>query len=410
MRADEMVSLYFREAAATIDLDERYYEVLETSYREIDAQVPVHRDDGSLAVFRGYRVQHNGARGPYKGGIRYHPEVDINEVRALASLMTWKTALLDLPFGGAKGGVTVDPSELSERELQALTRRFTSTISHILGPLRDIPAPDMNTDAQVMAWMMDAYSSKSGYSPAIVTGKPLAFGGAPGRREATGRGVIFSLDEAMTRRGYSLAGSRVAIQGFGNVGTYAAETAVEFGATVVAISDIGGAVACADGIDVARAMEHVATGQSVVEMDDVDVIDGDAVLTVPCDVLIPAALGEVITTANQGDIKAEWIAEGANNPTTPAADKLLYERGVHIVPDVLANGGGVTGSYFEWTQNIQQFTWDEADFNERLSKRLREATNETMNTAQRHDISMRRAAFCIAIQRVADASKMRGYA
>ena len=203
MRADEMVSMYFREAAATIDLDERYYEVLETSYREIDAQVPVHRDDGSLAVFRGYRVQHNGARGPYKGGIRYHPEVDINEVRALASLMTWKTALLDLPFGGAKGGVTVDPSQLSERELQALTRRFTSTISHILGPLRDIPAPDMNTDAQVMAWMMDAYSSKSGYSPAIVTGKPLAFGGAPGRREATGRGVIFSLDEAMTPVSYT---------------------------------------------------------------------------------------------------------------------------------------------------------------------------------------------------------------
>jgi glutamate dehydrogenase (NAD(P)+) len=404
-----MVTGYFREAAETLNLADHMYEVLETSYRETDVQVPVHRDNGSVSVFRGYRVQHNGARGPYKGGIRYHPAVDIAEVRALASLMTWKTALFNLPFGGAKGGVNVDPAELSERELEALTRRFTSSIAHVLGPYRDVPAPDMNTNPQVMAWMMDAYSAKNGYTPAIVTGKPLAFGGAPGRTEATGRGVAYALERALERNGRDLTGLRVAIQGFGNVGTHAAYTVRDLGATVVAISDIGGGIRRDDGINLEEATALVASGSSVTNSTDVDVLDAGEVLTTDCDVLIPAALGEVISDVNVNDIKAEWIVEGANNPTTPNADKLLHENGVKIVPDILANGGGVTGSYFEWTQNIQQFTWAEADFNERLRTRMREAVDATFDAAEKWDVRPRRAAFAIAIERVADAAHMRGY-
>ena len=404
-----MVTGYFREAAETLNLADHMYEVLETSYRETDVQVPVHRDNGSVSVFRGYRVQHNGARGPYKGGIRYHPAVDIAEVRALASLMTWKTALFNLPFGGAKGGVNVDPAELSERELEALTRRFTSSIAHVLGPYRDVPAPDMNTNPQVMAWMMDAYSAKNGYTPAIVTGKPLAFGGAPGRTEATGRGVAYALERALERNGRDLTGLRVAIQGFGNVGTHAAYTVRDLGATVVAISDIGGGIRRDDGINLEEATALVASGGSVTNSTDVDVLDAGEVLTTDCDVLIPAALGEVISDVNVKDVKAEWIVEGANNPTTPNADKWLHENGVKIVPDILANGGGVTGSYFEWTQNIQQFTWAEADFNERLRTRMREAVDATFDAAEKWDVRPRRAAFAIAIERVADAAHMRGY-
>ncbi len=409
MRADEMVNRYFLEAAETIDLPEEYYEVLQSSYRETDVQVPVHRDDGSLSVYRGYRVQHNGARGPYKGGVRYHPAVDISEVRALASLMTWKTALLNVPFGGAKGGVNVDPSELSTRELEALTRRFTASITHVLGPFRDVPAPDMNTNPQVMAWMMDAYSSKNGYTPAIVTGKPLAFGGAPGRRQATGRGVAYTLERALERVGRTPEGMTVAIQGFGNVGSWAALTLRDMGAKIVAISDIRGGIQRMDGINVDRAIEKVEAGGSVVDCADVDLLDSGEVLEVNCDVLIPAALGEVITKENVDDIKVDWIVEGANNPTTPDADQTLFERGVNIIPDILANGGGVTGSYFEWTQNIQQFTWPEEQFNERLREKMRQGVDETFGAADRWGVSPRQAAFAVAIERVAEASKLRGY-
>jgi len=335
--------------------------------------------------------------------------VDINEVRALASLMTWKTALHNLPFGGAKGGVNVAPADLSERELEALTRRFTASISHVLGPYRDVPAPDMNTNPQVMAWLMDAYSAKAGYTPAIVTGKPIEFGGAPGRREATGRGVIFTLEQAMSHAGRSLEGTTIAIQGFGNVGTYAALTALDRGAKIVGISDISGDVYNGDGLDIAAAIELVTTGGSVVDLPGVDVLEPGAVLTVDCDILIPAALGEVITMENVGDVKAEWIVEGANNPTTPDADEALYKSDVKVVPDILANGGGVTGSYFEWTQNIQQFTWDEDVFNERLEKRMKSTVDDTIAAAEKYGVSMRQAAFAISIDRVAQASHMRGY-
>ena len=408
-KPDEIVTMYFREAAAVIGLADSMYEVLETSYRETDVQVPVHCDDGGLRVFRGYRVQHNGARGPYKGGIRYHPAVDINEVRALASLMTWKTALLNLPFGGAKGGVNVDPSELTNRELEALTRRFTQTIGHVLGPYRDIPAPDMNTNAQVMAWIMDAYSARFGYTPSIVTGKPLSMGGAPGREQATGRGVVDVTQRAFERAGRSLNGVRVAIQGFGNVGTWAAREFVARGAVVVGVSDIGGGIYCADGIDIDRALTAVAETGSVVNTTDVDRLEPGAILLSDCDVLVPAALGEVLNRHNAEDVKAEWIVEAANNPTTPIADKVFNDRGITVVPDVLANGGGVTGSYFEWTQNIQQFTWEEEDFNSRLGKRMRAATDETFDAAESYSVSPRIAAFAIAIERVANAAKLRGY-
>jgi glutamate dehydrogenase (NAD(P)+) len=410
VRPDEAVRQFFREAAAIVDLPDHMYAVLETSYREVMVQVPVHCDDGGLVVFQGYRVQHNGARGPYKGGIRYHPDADIDEVRALAQLMTWKTALLDLPFGGAKGGVQVDPATLSQRELEALTRRFTMSIGHVLGPYRDIPAPDMNTNPQVMAWIMDAYSAIHGYSPAIVTGKPLPFGGAPGRIQATGRGVVYVLEAAAQRWGLDLGELGVAIQGFGNVGSWAARTLADMGVRVVALSDISGGVRRDDGLDVAAALDLVAAGGALVDLPDVDVVTNEELLTGSCDVLVPAALGEVIHDGNADRVQAGVVVEAANHPVTPLADKILADRGVRVIPDILANGGGVTGSYFEWTQNIQQFTWKESRFNEELKDRLRRAFTATTDMADARDVSLRQAAYAIAIQRVAEAAHLRGYA
>jgi glutamate dehydrogenase (NAD(P)+) len=410
VRPDESVRQFFREAAALIDLPDHMYAVLETSYREVTVQVPVHCDDGGLSVFQGYRVQHNGARGPYKGGIRYHPDADIDEVRALAQLMTWKTALLDLPFGGAKGGVQVDPSTLSQRELEALTRRFTMSIGHVLGPYRDIPAPDMNTNPQVMAWIMDAYSAVHGYSPAIVTGKPLSFGGAPGRIQATGRGIVYVLEAAAERWGLDLAQLRVAIQGFGNVGTWAARTLADMGAKVVALSDISGGVRRDDGVDVGAALDLVAAGGRLVDLPDVDLVSNEELLTGPCDVLVPAALGEVLHDGNAEMVQADMVVEAANHPVTPLADKILGDRGIRVIPDILANGGGVVGSYFEWTQNIQQFTWKESRFNDELKDRLRRAFTVTAEWAEQRDVSLRQAAFAIAIERVAEAAHLRGYA
>jgi glutamate dehydrogenase (NAD(P)+) len=407
---DQAVRLFFRQAAELVGLEDDMYDVLETSYREVTVQVPVHRDDGSVSVFQGYRVQHNGARGPYKGGIRFHPEADIDEVRALAQLMTWKTALLELPFGGAKGGVQVSPSTLSVRELEALTRRFTMSISHVLGPYRDIPAPDMNTNAQVMAWIMDAYSQSHGYTPAIVTGKPLAFGGAPGREQATGRGVVYVLQAAAQRWGVGLSGLTVAIQGFGNVGSWTAIALNELGIRVVAVSDIRGGVRSERGIDIEKAVAITRQGGSVVDLPDVDLISNDELLTGRCDVLIPAALGSVLREGNADDVQASIVVEAANHPVTPTADRILEERGIRVIPDVLANAGGVTGSYFEWTQNIQQFTWKEERFNAELDDRLRRAFAATADFAEQKGASLRHSAFAIAIERVAEASHLRGYA
>ena len=407
--AHEAVNQYFAQAATILDLDAELHAVLTTPYRELTVQVPVRLDDGDLIVARGYRVQHNGARGPYKGGIRYHPTADLNEVRALASLMTWKTALLDLPFGGAKGGIEIDPTGMSQGELQRLTRRFTNGIHHVLGIYRDIPAPDVNTNAQTMAWMMDAFSATHGYSPAIVTGKPLDLGGAPGREAATGRGCTYVLDAWCEHHGLRLADQRIAIQGFGNVGSWMARELHERGATVVGVSDVRGAIVDPAGVDVAGLVDLLRSGRSVVEAARGDVVTNEELLELDCDVLVPAALGEVITDANAEAIRARVILEAANYPVTPSGDKILRDRGVVVIPDILANAGGVTGSYFEWTQNIQQFTWKEERFVAELSDKMRGAYKFTQAFADEHQVGLRQAAYAIGIKRVADAVKLRGY-
>ncbi|MGE3619694.1 MAG: Glu/Leu/Phe/Val dehydrogenase [Acidimicrobiia bacterium] len=409
LSAHEAVNRYFSEAATLCDLDPEMHSILTSSYREISVQVPVRLDGGDLIVVRGYRVQHNGARGPYKGGIRYHPTADLDEVRALASLMTWKTALLDIPFGGAKGGVEVDATRLSATELQRLTRRFTLGIQHVLGVYRDIPAPDVGTNAQVMAWMMDAFSSVHGYSPGIVTGKPLDLGGAPGREAATGRGCVHVLDAYCAHHGTSLEGLRTVVQGFGNVGSWMARTLHERGAQVIAVSDVHGAIHRDDGLDIPGLVAHVAEGRPLAEAPGVDVLSNEALLELPCDVLAPAALGQVVTEANAGRISATTVLEAANYPVTPAADKILADRGIRVVPDILANAGGVTGSYFEWTQNIQQFTWREDRFDQELRDRMVGAYEFTQAFADQRDVPLRVAAFAIGIQRVANASRVRGY-
>jgi glutamate dehydrogenase (NAD(P)+) len=410
--AIDAVNQYFAEAARVIDLDDDLYGVLTTSYRELAVQVPVRLDDGELIVARGYRVQHNGARGPYKGGVRFHPNANLDEVRALASLMTWKTALMELPFGGAKGGIAVDPSGMSSDELQRMTRRFTQSIHHVLGVYRDIPAPDLNTNAQVMAWMMDAYSSLHGYSPAIVTGKPLDFGGAPGRDSATGRGVVYVLDACCPHLGIELGAQRAAVQGFGQVGRWAARELVARGAKVVAASDIRGGVVREVGLDVDALTAAVADGGSVTDLagsDGVEPLTNEELIELDVDVLIPAAVEAVITEDNAERVRARLVVEGANHPTTPGADKILRDRNVVVVPDILANAGGVTGSYFEWTQNIQQFTWKEERFLSELSDRLTKATTDTWAFADEHGVTLRQAAFAIGIRRVADATRLRGY-
>lgn len=409
LTAHQAVTKYFEEAAEIIRLDGEMIPVLTSSYREVAAQIPVRRDDGSLLVLRGFRVQHNGARGPYKGGIRYHPTVDLDEVRALAALMTWKTALLDIPFGGAKGGIEVDPTDMSEREKEEMTRRFTKSLHHVLGPYRDIPAPDMNTNAQTMAWMMDAYSQVHGYTPACVTGKPVGLSGAPGRDSATGRGAIDVLGAWCQHQGKSLEGLRLVIQGFGNVGSWAARTAVERGAVVIAVSDVGGGVHDARGLDVDLLCKTTAEGGFVSDADGGDALTNEELLTLDCDVLVPAALGQVITDENAGDIGASVVLEGANYPVTPDGDAILNDRGITVIPDILANAGGVTGSYFEWTMNIQQFTWKLSTFNDELADRLRTAYAGTQTFADSNGCTLRQAAYSIGVQRVADASRMRGY-
>jgi len=405
----ESVNAFFDRGAALIHLKDEMYDVLKTSYREVSVQVPVRMDSGALEVFTGYRIQHNGARGPYKGGIRYHPQADLDEVRALASLMTWKTALVDIPFGGAKGGITVDTSNMSQREIQSMTRRFTNAIGHVLGVNRDIPAPDMNTNAQVMAWVMDAYSAAHGYTPQCVTGKPLELGGAPGREAATGRGVVYVLEGAAKHWDVDLHTSTVAIQGFGNVGSWVARGLDELGVKVVAVSDEKGGVHRDDGLDISRLVQLTESRRSVTEATDVDKISNEELLECDCNVLIPAALGDVITEQNADKIRAGIIVEAANHPTTTEADAILMDAGKRVVPDLLANAGGVTGSYFEWTQNIQQFKWKEDRFNEELRDVMMRALSDTLFFAGSRDVSLRDAAFAIGIERVARASKTRGY-
>jgi glutamate dehydrogenase (NAD(P)+) len=405
----EAVTYFFDKAADDVRLDEHTRAVLAGTYREIRVQIPLRRDDGTVETVYGYRVQHNGARGPYKGGVRFHPSANLDEVRALAALMTWKTAIVDVPFGGAKGGIQVDPNALSLPERERMTRRFMDQVSYVVGPHRDIMAPDVNTSAQTMAWMMDEWGRRSGHTPAIVTGKPVPLGGSLGRDAATGRGVVIVLDEAVKDAGKRPEDLTVAIQGFGNVGSWTARLAAQSGYRVVAVSDVKGGVYAGSGIDVEKIYGHAHESGSVVDYPGTDAVTNDELLELDVDVLVPAALGEVVTHANADAIKATMIAEGANHPLTPVADEILRDRGVTILPDILANAGGVTVSYFEWTQNIQQFRWDEERVNAELAKHMRSAYARTRDAAKTADCDLRHAAFTLAVQRVADAAHLRGY-
>ena len=405
----EAATYFFHRSAERLDLADHRREVLASSYRELGVQVPLRMDDGSMTVCRGYRVQHNGARGPYKGGIRFHPSADLDEVRALAALMTWKNALIDVPFGGAKGGVQCDPRELSKTELERLTRRFTAMISYVIGVNRDIPAPDMGTNAQTMAWMMDAYGQKHGYTPGIVTGKPVELGGSPGREEATGRGVIMCTQEIAKRLDIAFEGASVVIQGFGNVGYWAAALAAEAGAKVCAVSDVSGGIYNGNGLDVDAVFKLSQAEGGAQSYPDGEAISNEDLLELECDILIPAAIQGVIHTGNAADIKTKLLVEAANGPTTPAADQILCDRGVPVVPDILANAGGVTVSYFEWVQNTQRFVWDVEQVNTELGKKMTKATEQVFERSRADNTMLRDAAFDIAVERVAHAAELRGY-
>ena len=395
-------------AADRLKLDKNVLAVLSHPERELTVNFPVKMDDGSVHVFTGYRVQHNLSRGPSKGGIRYSPLTDIDEVRALAMWMTWKCALVDIPFGGAKGGVLCNTKELSLSELERLTRRFTSEISIIIGPDKDIPAPDMGTNAQTMAWIMDTYSMINGRTaPAVVTGKPVAIGGSQGRNEATGRGIFFITREALKEFGLNMQGLRVAVQGFGNVGGVTAQILHENGAKVVAVSDALGGLYNPEGLDI-PALRHFANRDGELAQEGAERVDTKALLELDVDLLVPAATENQITAENAGRIKAKIIVEGANGPTTPAADPILKERGIFLVPDVLANAGGVVVSYFEWVQDLQFFFWSEKEVNAKMEEIMINAYRSVREMAREQDCEMRLAAHLIAVKRVAEATNLRG--
>jgi len=410
MAARAIVESQFERAADLIHLEPYMRRILMRPFREVQVEVPVRMDDGRIEVFTGYRIQHNGARGPCKGGIRYHPEADRDEVLGLASIMTWKTALMDIPFGGAKGGVMVDPRKLSKLELEKLTRRFTQRIAIVLGPYRDIPAPDVNTNAQVMAWILDEYSSRQGYSPAVVTGKPVSLGGSLGREEATGRGVMYVMAEYARDFGIPLKGSRVVIQGFGNVGSHLARLLVaEEGAKIIAVSALEGGIVNEKGLDIPGLLEHTAAGRPVPEWPGARRITHEELWTVPCDWLVPAALGGVITReTNARTLDCKVVVEGANEPTTPTADLVLAERGIPVIPDFLANAGGVTVSYYEWAQNLQQYRWTHEQVNRELKATITKAYQGVRDLATQKGVTLRTAAYAIALQRVAEAERLRG--
>jgi glutamate dehydrogenase (NAD(P)+) len=408
-RAEQITTNQFDAAADLLGLPASMRRRLCIPFREVTVQIPVLMDNGEVQIFLGHRVQHNGARGPTKGGIRYHPSVDLHEVRGLATLMTWKTALLDLPFGGAKGGVSVDTRGLSKGELERLTRKFTERISIALGPYRDIPAPDMGTNAQTMAWMLDEYSQKRGYSPAVVTGKPVSLGGSLGREEATGRGVMITMREAARDMGLPWEGATAAIQGFGNVGSHLAEVLVAEGIKVIAISDADGGVHNDKGLDIAALLAYAKEHRTVAGFRDAVAITNDQLWRIPCDFMVPAALGSVITREdNAADLQCRVLVEAANAPTTPIADKILHQRGIIVLPDFLTNAGGVVVSYFEWTQNLQQLRWEIEQVNEALERKMVTAYSAVSELARERGVPLRTAAYAISLQRVADAEELRG--
>jgi glutamate dehydrogenase (NAD(P)+) len=406
----EIVSHYFDLACDRVGVPDDVRAVLGSSYREVQVQIPV-TIDGKVQVFSGYRVQHNGARGPYKGGVRYHPEVDLDEVRALAALMTWKTAIAGIPYGGAKGGVNCPANEMSEREQQQVARSFMDKVEKVLGPNRDIPAPDVNTNAQTMAWMMDEYGKLHGHTPACVTGKPIALEGSYGREAATGRGVVYCFEQAVEDVGLDPEDLRFVVHGYGNVGSWAARLLQDLGATLVGASDANGAIYSEKGIDAYKLAEHVDEDGDVPDFDGdgVEQLSHNELIGVECEVMIPAALGGMIHERNADEIRAKLLVEGANSPTTPKADQILADNDVHVVPDVMANAGGVVVSYFEWVQNMQHLRWEEDDVNKRLRKIMRNAYDDVKRKAEERDIPMRPAAYEVGIARVLEASQTRGY-
>ena len=396
-------------ACKTLGLDEGMHAMLAAPRREMNVTIPLHRDDGRQVLLHGYRVQHNISRGPGKGGLRFHPRVDIDEVRALAMWMTWKCAIVDLPYGGAKGGITIDPLEYSKAELERVTRRYTSEIMPIIGPERDIMAPDVGTGEDTMAWVMDTYSVMKGYTiPGVVTGKPIAVGGSLGRTTATSAGVVYVTRAALEDAGTSLTDITVAVQGFGKVGSHAAEIFAASGARVVAVSDMYGGIHNADGLDVRALVEHVAATGSVVGFERSEPIDNAALLALDVDVLVPAALEGVLTQESAPTVRARWVVEGANGPTTGPADKILTANGVTVVPDILANAGGVVVSYFEWVQANQAYWWTEREIDDKLEHRMLTAYRDVADLSRREGLTLRDAALVIGVQRVAQAHKIRG--
>jgi glutamate dehydrogenase (NAD(P)+) len=399
----------FDEAARILNLEPGIWKILTHPKRQITVSCPVQMDNGEIEVFTGYRVQYNITLGPAKGGIRYHPGVNLDEVTALAAWMTWKCAVAHIPFGGGKGGIICDPTRMSRRELEALTRRYVAEIIDAIGPEKDVPAPDVNTNDQVMAWIMDTYSMHVGHTEtAVVTGKPLELGGSLGRREATGRGVTIVTRESAEHLGFDIKGAKVAIQGFGNVGSVSAELLVELGAVVVAVSDWKGGVYNASGLDIARLADYVRQHKTVDGFSGGEALTNEQLFKLDVDVLIPAALENQITMANAPAIKARVVVEGANGPTTPDAHRHLHERGVMVVPDILANSGGVTASYFEWVQDRYGYFWTEAEVNQRLEAKICEAFNDVLQTALKYKVDLRTGAYIVAIGRVATVTRMRG--
>jgi glutamate dehydrogenase (NAD(P)+) len=399
----------FNIAADKLGLDDGMRQVLGACKRELTVNFPVKMSGDVIRVFTGYRVHHNLARGPAKGGIRYHQDVTLDEVKALAMWMTWKCAVVGIPYGGGKGGVVVDPKGLKQRELENLTRRYATEISILLGPERDIPAPDVNTNAQTMAWIMDTISMHRGYTvPAVITGKPISLGGSLGRNEATARGVSFVVKRAAATHGMPLEGATVVVQGYGNAGSIAASLLAEFGCKIIGVSDSKGGIVNKKGLDPSAVQKHKDATKSVVDYPEADNISNKDLLELPCDILVPAALEKVITSENANQINAKIVAEAANGPTTPEADIILHDRGVFLIPDVLANAGGVTVSYFEWVQGIQAFFWSEVEINTRLERIMNESYDAVSALAKKHKVDMRTAAYMLGVGRVAEATRLRG--
>ena len=396
-------------AADRLHLDPNMRAILAECQRELIVHFPVRMADGAVKVFTGYRIQHNTTRGPGKGGIRYHPSVTLNEVKALAMWMTWKCAVVGIPYGGAKGGVVCEPKTMSQQQLETLTRRYTTEIALLIGPERDIPAPDVNTNAQTMAWMMDTYSMHQGYTAlAVVTGKPLSIGGSEGRNEATARGAVYTIIEAAKHLGMDLEGARVVVQGFGNAGSFSAKLMAELGATVLAVSDTSGGVFNPKGIDPNKVDADKKETGSVVGFPGSDQVTNAELLELGCDILIPAAIENQIGDHNAPKIKAKIIAEAANGPTSPQADRILFEKGAFLIPDILCNAGGVTVSYFEWVQDLQNLFWREATINARLKEVMVKSFNEVLDMSKKHKVDMRTAAYMVAVHRVAEATLTRG--